>query len=63
MSLETAYREDLVRYPEDGWSLFGLERALRMQNKTADAVATRFQKAWEDADVKIAASCLCQVPR
>jgi len=62
---ETVYREDLVRYPENGWSLFGLERALRMQEKAAEAdqVAARFQTAWADADMQIGASCLCQLPR
>lgn len=55
---ETTYREDLKRFPENGWSLFGLAAALRAQGKSADAAAveTRFQKAWADADVKLVAS-------
>ncbi len=59
---ETAHREDLARFPENGWSLLGLERALREQGKTADAdaVADRFRAAWADADMPITASCLCQ---
>lgn len=62
---EVVYREDLVRYPENGWSLYGLERALRMQDKATDAeaVAARFEKAWADASTQIGASCLCQMPR
>jgi tetratricopeptide (TPR) repeat protein len=61
---EHVYRADLVRYPENGWSLFGLERALRLQGKMAeaDAVAERFQRAWADADMTIGASCVCQPP-
>ena len=61
---EAAYREDLVRYPENGWSLFGLEKAQRAQERTvdADAVHVRFVAAWADADVLISASCLCQAP-
>jgi tetratricopeptide (TPR) repeat protein len=58
---ETVYREDLRRHPDNGWSLFGLERALRMQGKMDDAntVAARFAKAWEAADVKLSSSCFC----
>lgn len=59
---ERAFHEDLKLFPENGWSLFGLERALREQGRTsdADAVAARFAQAWSRADVKIHAPCLCQ---
>ena len=62
---ETAYREDLKRYPENGWSLFGLEKALRGQERSvdADAVHARYRTAWADADILIGASCLCQQPK
>ena len=55
---EAVYREDLKRFPENGWSLYGLAAALRAQGKTADAAAAekRFAKAWTDADVKLTAS-------
>lgn len=55
---ETAYREDLVRNPENGWSLYGLEQSLRAQrrNRDADAVATRLEKAWAHADIKLSAA-------
>ena len=58
---EAVYREDLKRNAENGWSLFGLERALRMQKKTDEAkvIAARFTKAWESADVKLSSSCFC----
>lgn len=58
---EAVYREDLKKYPENGWSLYGLARSLRLQGKAAEAstVAVRFQKAWECADVKLASSCFC----
>jgi tetratricopeptide (TPR) repeat protein len=61
---EAAYRTDLGRWPENGWSLFGLEKALRAQGKAAeaDAVGQRFRTAWADADVTIGASCLCRAP-
>jgi tetratricopeptide (TPR) repeat protein len=58
---EAVYREDLLRHPENGWSLYGLSRSLRKQGKTAEAasVAVRFEKAWQYADMKLTASCLC----
>lgn len=55
---ETVYREDLRRFPENGWSLFGLEASLRAQGKTADADAVkgRFRQAWSTADITLTAS-------
>jgi tetratricopeptide (TPR) repeat protein len=50
---EKAFREDLTRRPENGWSLNGLAQSLRAQkrSKEAAAVEARFQKAWPKADV------------
>ena len=55
---ETVYREDLKRNPENGWSLFGLARALHAQGKhtAAAQVDARFKKAWQGADVTLVAS-------
>jgi tetratricopeptide (TPR) repeat protein len=55
---EKVYRADLEYHPRNGWSLFGLEASLRAQGKTdaADAVASRFDQAWERADVELASS-------
>lgn len=55
---EAVYREDLKRFPENGWSLFGLATALRAQKKSSEAAAVeqRFSKAWSAADIKLAAS-------
>ena len=52
---EAAYREELRRNPENGWSLYGLERALRAQGRKDDAkaVAERFERAWANADIKL----------
>jgi tetratricopeptide (TPR) repeat protein len=59
---EKVYREDLKRFPENGWSLFGLAQALegRGQNEEAAAVRARFDAAWKRADVKLRSSCFCQ---
>ena len=50
---EQAFREDLERFPENGWSLAGLAQALRALGKAeeADAIAARFTIAWSTADV------------
>jgi tetratricopeptide (TPR) repeat protein len=50
---ETAFRQDLVRHPENGWSLAGLATSLRAQGKLVEAgrVEARFHRAWATADV------------
>ncbi len=55
---EEVYREDLARFPDNGWSLFGLAQSLRAQGKQAEAaeVQRRFETAWKYADVEITAS-------
>ncbi len=55
---EQAYLTDLDRFPENGWSLFGLATALEAQEKPAEAAAVwvRFRDAWADADVELTAS-------
>lgn len=59
---EQVYRGDLARYPGNGWSLFGLARALRLQGKDVEADETerQFRKAWSKADIKIESTCFCQ---
>jgi hypothetical protein len=56
------YREDLHRWPDNGWSLFGLAASLEAQGKNAEAAGVRekFDEIWKHADVKIPSSCLCQ---
>lgn len=55
---EKIYREDLQKYPENGWSLFGLQQSLALQNKKteAQAVQQRLEQAWKHADVQLPAS-------
>jgi tetratricopeptide (TPR) repeat protein len=62
---EKVYRDDLKKLPDNGWSLFGLARSLRLQKKDDEAkqIEVRFQKAWADADIKISSSCFCQPGR
>lgn len=55
---EEVYRRNLVQHPHNGWSLHGLEAALRAQGKTAEADEMRdqFREAWARADTMIRSS-------
>jgi tetratricopeptide (TPR) repeat protein len=55
---EAVYRADLEEWPKNGWSLFGLSRALLAQKKSDQATWADegFQRAWQRADVKLSAS-------
>lgn len=54
----TAYRQDLAIYPDNGWSLFGLQQSLQGQGKISEArkVQRQFETAWQYADVRLASS-------
>jgi hypothetical protein len=51
---EQVFREDVQRWPRNGWGLFGLEQSLRAQGKmdSADIVQRELAEAWKRADVK-----------
>jgi tetratricopeptide (TPR) repeat protein len=53
---EQVFRQDLNRFPNNGWSLHGLADALRAQGRTreADEVAAKFKRVWAKADVTLA---------
>jgi tetratricopeptide (TPR) repeat protein len=55
---ERVYRAELEDHPHNGWSLYGLEQALRAQNKTADAqrVHQEFVTAWSRSDTLLRSS-------
>ena len=60
---EATYREDLALYPDNGWSLYGLARSLRLQKKNAaeaEQMEARFKQVWAHADLVLTSSCLCQ---
>src|SRR6056297_2434878 len=52
---EAAYRAELKRNPENGWSLKGLQQALAAQGRDDEArsVAERFGRAWAHADFEL----------
>jgi len=55
---EVVYWEDLRRHRENGWSLFGLQKALAAQGRKDDAAAVqqRLTRAWSRSDVTLTAS-------
>jgi tetratricopeptide (TPR) repeat protein len=59
---EDVYREDLRRFPGNGWSEFGLAESLRAagRKKESDAAIARFRNTWSTADIEIQSSCMCQ---
>lgn len=52
---ERVYREDLKRHRANGWSLYGLEQALRKQGRAAEAdqTAKQFTAAWQSSDIQL----------
>ena len=55
---ERVYREDLSKFPHNGWSLHGLAEALEAQGRTREAEQVRRQlrQAWKSADVTLTSS-------
>ncbi|MCU0897792.1 MAG: hypothetical protein MUC55_09845 [Burkholderiales bacterium] len=53
---ERAYREDLAHYPDNGWSLHGLSRALAAQGRVDEArkADAAYRAAWKSADFPLA---------
>lgn len=57
---EKVYREELFKFPKNGWSLIGLQQSLIAENKKAeaDSVKKEFDSAWARADIKLTSSRL-----
>lgn len=55
LEAEKVFREDLMRHPRNGRSLFGLRESLKAQNKdeAARLVEMEFKPAWKNADVEL----------
>ncbi len=52
---EKALREDLTKFPLNGWALSGLKEALKQMGKTREAeeAEKQFEKAWQFSGLKI----------
>ena len=57
---QVVFERDLEQYPMNGWSLYGLTEALRVQGDTAAAESAqrRFDIVWQFADVTLSTSIL-----
>ena len=55
---EAVYRKDLIDYPHNGWSMFGLLKSLEAQGKKDEAAKVRsmFEHTWRQADVTLTGS-------
>jgi tetratricopeptide (TPR) repeat protein len=58
---ERVYREDLEKWPGNGWSLYGLAHSLNRQGKTgqADEAFAAHEAAWKNADKPLRTTCEC----
>ncbi len=55
---EAAFRGDMKKFPNNGWSLSGLQASLERQGRKSDAAAVQaeFVQAWRAADTKVLAA-------
>jgi tetratricopeptide (TPR) repeat protein len=53
---ERVYREELIDHPHNGWSLFGLQKALATRGVTSADVDADLAKSWSRADTWIRTS-------
>ena len=55
---EAVYRQDLEQFPNNGWSLLGLQQSLKAQGNTSEAAEAgkQFAAAWQFADVTLTES-------
>ena len=53
---EEAFRGDMKKFPDNGWSLSGLQASLEKQGRTADAAAVkaRLEEQWKMSDIQVA---------
>ena len=55
---EAVFRADMKKFPDNGWSLSGLQTSLERQRRDADAatVKARFGEMWKRADTGVSAA-------
>ena len=58
---ERVYKEDLKKWPNNGWSLYGLAHSLKQQGKTsqADEAFAAYEASWKNADKPLKTTCEC----
>jgi Flp pilus assembly protein TadD len=57
---ERVFREELARFPDNGWSLSGLASAVRAQGRESEAATldATLRRVWETADVQVSAGAV-----
>jgi len=50
------YRQDLEDHPKNGWSLFGLQKAMGLAGRADIITVLRFNQAWARSDIWIGSS-------
>jgi predicted Zn-dependent protease len=55
---EAAFRDDMRKFPNNGWSLSGLEASLERQGRKGEAadVKARLDQSWRAADTQVVAA-------
>ena len=53
---EQVYRADLAQHPHNGWTLLGLQQAIKAQGKTDAAIDADLAKSWSRSDTWIRTS-------
>lgn len=55
VAAESVFKEDLAKFPENGWSLYGVIKAMEAQGKTAEArsMQNTLDRVWATADVDL----------
>ncbi len=53
---EQAFKEDLKKNPNNGWSLYGLKKSLQAQNRSTVTVDKELQAHWKYADISLVSS-------
>ncbi len=53
---EAVYREEIRDHPHNGWSLYGLKKAIEAQGRSDAAVEEDLEKSWARSDTWITAS-------
>jgi tetratricopeptide (TPR) repeat protein len=58
---EQVFREDLKKWPDNGWALYGLGQTLQHLGRHAEAgpVMEQFKATWAHADFELTSACLC----
>lgn len=49
---QTAFEEDLVKFPNNGWSLYGLRQARTALGEPTGALETAIAQAWQYSDIE-----------